>query len=86
MASTTRSFRGITRRAAIMYLEGLGGERTDAGVVEGDGWTARLDADSVDIGPTLSITEVTVDFEAETQPILDSVVEAFEQKAMRAGG
>jgi hypothetical protein len=67
------------------YLERLGGERTDARTVEGDGWRATLSADSVTIGPTLTLTELTVAFEGDTET-LDPLIDAFSQKAMRAGG
>ena len=78
----TREFRAISQRLAIQYLENLGGERTD-GAVEGDGWRAELSSETVEIGPTLTLTEVTVVFEGEA---LDGLVEAFARKAMRAGG
>ena len=77
-----RSFRGISERLAVKYLENLGGERTD-GAVEGDGWRAELSSETGEIGPTLTRTEVTVVFEGEA---LDGLVEAFARKAMRAGG
>lgn len=85
MARTTRSFRGISRRAAVMYLEGLGGEALEDGRVEGDGWSASIEAESVDIGPSLSLTEVTITFDGDAAA-LDTVVEQFERKAIRAGG
>ncbi|WP_202614525.1 hypothetical protein [Halostella litorea] len=81
----TRSFRGISERLAVRYLENLGGERVDDGAVEGDGWRATLSAEKVAIGPSLSLTEVTVEFEGD-DGTLDSLVERFAQKAMRAGG
>lgn len=81
-----KSFRGISERLAITYLEHLGGERTDAGdAVEGDGWRASLSSETVSIGATLELTEVTVAFEGEAD-VLDETVEKFSQKAMRAGG
>lgn len=80
-----RSFRGISERLAIRYLEHLGGERIGEDVVEGPGWTATLSSTSVGIGPTLTIGEVTVVFEGEPE-VLDELVPAFAQKAIRAGG
>jgi hypothetical protein len=80
-----RSFRGISERLAIHYLTNLGGEQVDEQRVEGDDWTAMLSSTRVNIGPTLSLTEVTVAFEGEART-LDSLVEDFAQKAMRAGG
>lgn len=80
-----KSFRGISENLAVTYLENLGGERTDDGRVEGDGWSASLDSETVSVGATLELTEVTVAFEGEPDA-LDELVEAFSQKAMRAGG
>ena len=88
MAARTRierTFRGISERLAVRYLRNLGGERVAADVVEGDGWTARLSSDTVSIGPTLTLTEVTVVFDGESD-VLESLVEDFARKAMRAGG
>lgn len=80
-----RSFRGISTRAALRYLTRLGGERVDENAVEGDGWQARVSSESVEIGPTLKLTEVTVTFEGSCDH-LEGVIERFAQKAMRAGG
>ena len=83
------SFRGISRRLAVRYLRNLGGE-TDAAdeeatTVTGDGWRADLSAESVRAGGSLTLTEVTVRFRGE-EAVLDELVPAFAQKAMRAGG
>ncbi|QLG51027.1 hypothetical protein [Natrinema halophilum] len=80
-----RSFRGISERLAVRYLTNLGGRRIDEHTVEGDDWTATLSSETVEIGPSLSLTEVTVIFEGE-EDTLESLVERFAQKAMRAGG
>jgi molybdopterin synthase sulfur carrier subunit len=80
-----RSFRGISERLAVRYLENLGGERVDDGAVTGDDWRATLSAEKVGIGPSLSLTEVTVEFEGDPET-LDSLIDRFAQKAMRAGG
>lgn len=84
-AQVERSFRGISERLAIRYLEHLGGERTSEGVVEGADWTATLSSTSVGIGPSLTVSEVTIVFEGESEA-LDELVSAFAQKAVRAGG
>ena len=85
----TRSFRGISVRLAANYLENLGGERAgDEGEVtrvDGDGWTATLSEEKVNITTSLQLNEVTVVFEGDSD-VLDPLVEAFAQKAMRAGG
>ncbi|TYL40148.1 hypothetical protein CV102_00780 [Natronococcus pandeyae] len=88
MATRTRverTFRGISERLAIRYLTNLGGERVDEETVEGDGWTATISSDTVGIGPSLTLTEVTVVFEGDSKT-LEPLVEDFAQKAMRAGG
>lgn len=82
----SRSYRGISVRAALGYLENVGGERVDEQSIEGDGWSASLSAEKVDIGPSIRLTEVTVDFEGESEAVLDPVIEKFSQKAIRAGG
>ncbi len=80
-----RSFRGISERLAVRYLRNLGGERADEQTVTGEGWSATLSSDSVSIGPSLTLTEVTVVFEGEAET-LEPLIEDFAQKAMRAGG
>lgn len=80
-----RTYRGISERAARHYLTSVGGEERDDGTVEGDGWTAAVSADHVRIGPSLELTEVTVVFEGDPET-LDPLIEAFSQKAIRAGG
>lgn len=80
-----RSFRGISVRLARHYLSVLGGKAVDERTVEGDGWRATLSVETVSVGPTLELTEVTVAFEGE-KDVLEPLVEDFAQKAMRAGG
>lgn len=88
-----KSFRGISVRLAVKYLENLGGEALeeaalDDGVdatVVGDDWQATLTSESVEIGPTMELTEVTVVFEGDSDR-LDELDERFSRKAMRAGG
>ncbi|MGQ4556653.1 hypothetical protein [Halobellus sp. GM3] len=80
-----KSYRGISVRLARHYLEKLGGDVVGDERVEGEGWTATLSSEKVSIGPTLSLTEVTVAFEGDPAA-LDSLIERFSRKAMRAGG
>ena len=82
-----RSFRGISRRLAVRYLSNLGGDPDSADDVRvtGDGWEATLSEDTASVGPSLTLTEVTVAFEGDPE-VLDDLVPAFAQKAMRAGG
>ncbi|WP_029601472.1 hypothetical protein [Natronobacterium lacisalsi] len=82
-----RSFRGISERLTVRYLTNLGGERVaDDAVADEDGeWTATFSSDTVEIGPSLTLTEITVVFEGD-EDALESLVDDFAQKAMRAGG
>lgn len=80
-----RSFRGISERLALRYLTNLGGEAVADDAVEGDGWAAELSSETVAIGPSLTLTEVTVVFEGEEER-LEPLIEQFATKAMRAGG
>ncbi|OAQ52673.1 hypothetical protein HTG_10125 [Natrinema mahii] len=82
---TERSFRGISERLVVRYLTNLGGEQVDDDTVEGEGWTATFSSETVAIGPSLQLTEVTIVFEGEAET-LEPLVENFAQKAMRAGG
>lgn len=79
------SYRAISARAAIGYLENLGGEKRDDSTVVGNGWTADLSEDKVSIGPTMELNEVTIVFEGGEET-LEPLLEKFDQKAMRAGG
>lgn len=83
--SRARSFRGISIRLARRYLENLGGEAVTDTAVKGSDWRAALSDEKVSIGPSLSLTEVTVEFEGDSET-LDSLVDRFAQKAIRAGG
>ena len=55
------------------------------GDVVADDWRASISSETVTIGPSVELTEVTVVFEGE-EDALDDLVEDFSQKAMRAGG
>lgn len=83
-----KTYRGISLRLARQYLENLGGEAVDDGVLAGDGWRATLSAEKVPVGEhgTMELTEVTVTFEADDESTLADIVERFGRKAMRAGG
>lgn len=85
MDQRERVYRGISVRAARGYLEGLGGTAVDDSTIAGEDWHVTLSAETVSIGPSLTLTEVTVQFEGQEET-LDSLIEAFSQKAMRAGG
>ncbi|MEF8785195.1 MAG: hypothetical protein V5A45_04620 [Haloarculaceae archaeon] len=86
MVERERSYRGISARAAVGYLERVGGEQVGERAVAGEDWQASLSEDTVDIGPTLQITEVTVRFEGDDEDRLETIIEQFSQKAIRAGG
>ena len=56
-------------------------------VVAADGWQATLTTETIEIGPSLTLTEVSLVFEATDEPgALDDLVERFARKAVRAGG
>lgn len=80
-----RSYRGISERAALQYLSRVGGEQTAPKTVTGDDWTATVSAETVKIGPSLELTEVTVEFTGG-ETTLEAVIDRFSQKAIRAGG
>jgi hypothetical protein len=86
MVVRERSYRGISARAAIGYLESVGGEQTGDRTVSGSNWVAELSEETVSIGPTVKLTEVTVVFESDSAEILEPIIDAFSQKAIRAGG
>lgn len=86
MVERERSYRGISARAAIGYLEKVGAKKVDDGEVAGENWQASVSEEKVSIGPSLQLTEVTVVFEGDSDETLDSVIERFSQKAIRAGG
>lgn len=82
-----RSFRGISMRLARHYLTNLGGEAVADDRVEGEWWSADLSSDTVSIGPTMTLTEVTLVFRSDRDDgSLEDLIERFAQKAMRAGG
>ena len=87
MMEETREFRGISKRLAAQYLEPLGGDRIDeAGDrIEGDDWAAELDERKVNPVASIVINEVVIHFTGE-EPTLRPLIDAFAQKAMRAGG
>ena len=80
-----RSFRGISERLVVRYLTKLGGEQVADDTVAGDDWTATFSSETVGVGPSLQLTEVTIAFEGDEET-LEPLVERFAQKAMRAGG
>lgn len=57
--------------------------------VTSDTWSAHLDTRTVAVGGTLQLTEIQIRFESDdddAEAVLSELVEAFSQKAMRAGG
>lgn len=80
-----KSFRGISQRLAAHYLRNLGGEGETNDLIEGDEWRADLSAEKVNVAGSMTLTEVTIVFEGPADR-LESLVEDFSRKAMRAGG
>lgn len=81
----TRRFRGLTVDQAMRYLESLGGTRTSATDVVGDGWRATVTADVVAVGPSYRLTEVTVSWTGD-RAALERIILRFRLKAFRAPG
>ena len=80
-----RTYRGISPRAARLYLTGLGGKVENDSYVVGNGWHAEISDTKTKVGPTLELTEVSIRFEGDPET-LKEIVELFSRKAMRAGG
>jgi len=80
-----KSFRGVSQRLAAHYLRNLGGEGETDDHVEGDGWSAELSAEKVNVAGSMTLTEVTIIFEGPADR-LEPLIEDFSRKAMRAGG
>ncbi|MFC6725576.1 hypothetical protein ACFQE1_14610, partial [Halobium palmae] len=74
-----KTFRGISQRLAAHYLGNLGGEAVsendegDVDRVEGDGWSADLSSGTASVGPSVTLTEVTVAFEGDPETLDDLV-------------
>lgn len=85
MVRVERSFRGISLRLACHYLENLGGERVADRTIQGEDWRATVSESTVTVGPTLTITEVTIVFVGQSD-VIETLVPRFARKAMRAGG
>ena len=80
-----RAFRGISGRLAREYLSRLGGEVSAGGHVSGPHWSASINEETVEVGPSLTLTEVQITFEGAAEE-LDELIPSFARKAMRAGG
>jgi len=80
-----RAFRGISGRLAREYLSRLGGEVGEGGQVSGPHWSASITEETVEVGPSLTLTEVQITFEGAAED-LDELIPTFARKAMRAGG
>lgn len=85
------SYRGISRRLAAHYLGNLGGELVgtddpaEATRVDGDDWRVTLSAETVSVGGSISLTEVTSSFAGDPDALAE-LLPQYRQKAMRAGG
>jgi molybdopterin synthase sulfur carrier subunit len=85
--TVVKPYRGVSERAAIGYLVGMGGERTGDHGVAGEGWRVETSAEKVPIyeGSSMTLTEVTMRFSGDPDVLADLLPE-FSQKAVRAGG
>jgi molybdopterin synthase sulfur carrier subunit len=86
-ATVVQSYRGVSERAAVEYLVGMGAERTDEYSAAGEGWRVETSAEKVPIyeGSSMTLTEVTLRFMGEPEA-LTALLPKFAQKAVRAGG
>jgi hypothetical protein len=53
--------------------------------VSGPHWSASINEETVEVGPSLTLTEVQITFEGAAEE-LDELIPSFARKAMRAGG
>lgn len=81
----TQTFRGVPEWKIIDYLESVGGKQTDKTTVNAERWQASTKSTTVSIGPSMTLTEVTVKLQGEKEA-LEEILPKLKQKAMRAGG
>ncbi|MEF8775428.1 MAG: hypothetical protein V5A43_02860 [Haloarculaceae archaeon] len=81
----TRQFRGLSLETAVGYLEHLGGERTGENAVKGDGWRAELSTQTVPVGPSYRLTQVTITWAGDPE-VLEPIIVRFRLKTFRAPG
>jgi hypothetical protein len=80
-----RSFRGISARLALKYLESLGGEQVGENRVEADDWEAEFSSETATVGRSFKVNQIDIVFQGNPE-VLDEYIEKFAQKAIRAGG
>lgn len=81
----SRTLRSLPLWLLEEYLVELGGIQQDGGIVQGEGWTARLEqVNDFQIG-SLRVGQVHLEVHAETNAA-EALLPALEKKLLRAGG
>jgi hypothetical protein len=85
MKRIEREIRGIPFFLLVEYLEEMGGTVIEKGYVRGPGWNVRLQRiEPFRIG-SLEVGQSRLEFEIEDH-LVDSFMELFGKKTLRAGG
>ena len=80
-----REIRGIPLWLLAEYLVGFGGEETEPGRVQGDGWEASLtQLENFRVG-SLSVGQVRIEVEGSPESMA-VLLPQLEKKLLRAGG
>ncbi len=82
MTAEEITFTGVPAWLLAIYLVEMDGEEDEAGTVRGDGWTARLDSSTSQMG-SFALGRVTVTIEGREA---GETMAALRKKAMRGGG
>ena len=85
VAEIEKLYRSLPLWLAREYLEEIGGVAQNENLVQGENWSAALStSESIGIG-ALRIIQLRVVFRAAPD-VLNTIIAAFEKKALRAGG
>jgi hypothetical protein len=84
MQTIVREIRGIPFFLLQEYLEELGGVSKGEGLVEGNGWKARLDRMEPFRLGSLSVGQTRIEIQIEEQ-LADEFMRQFNLKTIRAG-
>ncbi|KAA9027562.1 hypothetical protein [Niallia endozanthoxylica] len=83
-------FRGISLRHLGMYLEELGGEKSNHSFpvcYNGGNWKAEiLSEEEIAFTAVFKVNAVHIRFQAENNEILEELIIKFRKKTFRAGG
>lgn len=85
VAEIEKLYRSLPLWLAREYLEEIGGVAENENFVQGENWSAALStSESIGIG-VLRISQLRVVFRSAPE-VSDTIIAAFEKKALRAGG